>query len=247
MAKPKARKPAAKKSAKLKSAAKPKKTVSAKSASKSASAKSATAKSASTKLSATSSKSASAKSSSKSASAAPAATSAKKSSSPTSAKSSSKSAATKSAKSAPVKSAQESASTQSTATQMELPFAAPKPKKAGKASGAQAVLQKLRDYGMSLPGTSFKSPWPGHKDLAVNDKTYAYLSIDGEPFSISCKLPQSSAIALMLPFASPTPYGLGKSGWVSAQTNEPDYEMFRAWIEESYRAQAPKKFVKQLG
>lgn len=128
---------------------------------------------------------------------------------------------------------------------MEFAFGAA-PAKPARGKKAAAVLQKLRDYGLSLPGTSFKSPWPGHQDLAVNDKTYAYLSVDGEPFSISCKLPQSAAIALMLPFASPAPYGLGKSGWVRANTEEPDYEMFRAWIEESYRAQAPKKFVKQL-
>ena len=53
-------------------------------------------------------------------------------------------------------------------------------------------------------------------DLAVKDKTFAYLSIEGQPFGISCKLPRSSAGALMLPFVKPAGYGLGKSGWVSA-------------------------------
>ena len=53
----------------------------------------------------------------------------------------------------------------------------------------------------------------------------------------------------MLPFVTPTAYGLGKSGWVTAQwpAKQPiDEEMCRAWILESYRAQAPKKLVKQL-
>lgn len=112
-----------------------------------------------------------------------------------------------------------------------------------------AILKQLRDYGLALPGTHLKSPWPGHKDLAVNDKTFAYLSVEGEPFSISCKLPQTSAVALMLPFCTPTAYGLGKSGWVSAQfpANEvPPVDMLKAWIDESYRAQAPKKLLKQL-
>src|SRR5262244_3379676 len=86
-----------------------------------------------------------------------------------------------------------------------------------KKSATDGVLKELRAFGLAYPGTHTKSPWPGHLDLAVNDKTFAYLSIEGEPLGISCKLPRSSAIALMLPFCKPTPYGLGKSGWVSAQ------------------------------
>ncbi len=82
------------------------------------------------------------------------------------------------------------------------------------------LLQELRSFGLAYPGAHTKSPWPGHLDLAVNDKTFTYLSIEGEPFSISCKLPASSNVALMLPFCTPTGYGLGKSGWVSAQFPE---------------------------
>jgi predicted DNA-binding protein (MmcQ/YjbR family) len=119
---------------------------------------------------------------------------------------------------------------------------------AKKASKADAVIKELREYGLKLPGTHLKSPWPGHKDLAVNDKTFAYLPPEGQPFGISCKLPKSSNVALMLPWCTPTPYGLGKSGWVSAQppAGEIDVDMFKSWIDESYRAQAPKKYLKQL-
>ncbi len=112
-----------------------------------------------------------------------------------------------------------------------------------------AVLRQLRAYGLALPGAHTKSPWPGHLDLAVNDKTFAYLPPDGEPFSISVKLPRSAPIALMLPDTKPAPYGLGKSGWVSAEFADgklPPLEVLKAWIDESYRAQAPKKLLKQL-
>jgi hypothetical protein len=47
-----------------------------------------------------------------------------------------------------------------------------------------------------------------HEDLAVNDKTFAYLSVAGEPFALSCKLPRSAGAALGFPFAKPTGYGL---------------------------------------
>ena len=111
-----------------------------------------------------------------------------------------------------------------------------------------AVLKELRAFGLAYPGAHTKSPWPGHLDLAVKDKTFAYLSLEGEPLSIGCKLPRTNAIALTLPFCKPTPYGLGKSGWVSAsfEKHAPDVDMLKAWIDESYRAQAPKKLVASL-
>jgi len=111
------------------------------------------------------------------------------------------------------------------------------------------TLQELRAFGLAYPGAHTKSPWPGHLDLAVNDKTFAYLSLEGEPFAISCKLPSSSEVALLLPFCQPAPYGLGKSGWVRAQfpAGKPlPVDMLKEWLDESYRAQAPKKLVKQL-
>src|SRR5262245_16838482 len=53
-----------------------------------------------------------------------------------------------------------------------------------------AVHRELRAFGFTYPGHR-KSPRPGHDDLAVNNKTFAYLSNEGEPFSVSIKLPYS--------------------------------------------------------
>jgi hypothetical protein len=116
-----------------------------------------------------------------------------------------------------------------------------------KTSPTDDILRELRAFGLAYPGTHTKSPWPGHLDLAVNDKTFAYLSLEGEPLHVSCKLPRSGALALMLPFVKPGAYGLGKSGWVAASfaDHAPDVDMLKAWLDESYRAQAPKKLVKQ--
>ncbi len=115
---------------------------------------------------------------------------------------------------------------------------------------SDAAANALRALGLTYPGAHIKSPWPGHEDLAVKDKTFAYLSVDGQPFHISCKLPQSGQDALWLPFVKPTAYGLGKSGWVTAELADGEpipVDMFKAWIEESYRAQAPKKMLTLLG
>jgi predicted DNA-binding protein (MmcQ/YjbR family) len=120
---------------------------------------------------------------------------------------------------------------------------------APKKSSPDAVLHHLRAFGLAYPDAHTKSPWPGHLDLAVRDKTFAYLSLEGEPLSISCKLPQSQEAALMLPFTTPTGYGLGKSGWVTATFqagDEPPVALLEAWLDESYRAQAPKRLVAML-
>lgn len=110
------------------------------------------------------------------------------------------------------------------------------------------AADQLRAFGLTYPETGLKSPWPGHADLAVRGKTFAYLSAAGDPFSLSCKLPFSGAEALESGLGAPTGYGLGKSGWVTAAwpTDVADpIALFKAWIDESYRAQAPKKLVAQ--
>jgi len=116
-----------------------------------------------------------------------------------------------------------------------------------------AMMAELRAFGLRFPEAHTKTPWPGHLDLAVKGKTFAFMSTDGEPFSLTCKLPDSSVAALMFPFASAAGYGLGKSGWVTARFElgvGPPMEVrdvFKEWIEESYRATAPKKLVAALG
>ncbi|HWU69848.1 MAG TPA: MmcQ/YjbR family DNA-binding protein [Pseudoxanthomonas sp.] len=121
--------------------------------------------------------------------------------------------------------------------------------KAKPRQASDALLRELRAFGLAYPGAHGKSPWPGHDDLAVNDKTFAYLGVEGEPFSISCKLPQSGEAVLLLPFAKPTAYGLGKSGWVTVTPPPGELlalDVLKAWIDESYRAQAPKRLVREL-
>ena len=50
-------------------------------------------------------------------------------------------------------------------------------------------------------------------------------------------------------FASPTEYGLGRNGWVTARFPRGaslPVDILRLWIDESYRAVAPKRLVAQL-
>ena len=56
-------------------------------------------------------------------------------------------------------------------------------------------------------------------------------------------------MALTLPWVEPTGYGLGKSGWVTARVTSGPFEIdtMKGWIDQSYRAVAPKALVKGLG
>ena len=116
---------------------------------------------------------------------------------------------------------------------------------------ASTALKALKTFGLSLPGTQPKSPWPGHDDVAVNDKTFVYLSISDEDggLRVSVKLPVTGKDVLRRPAATPTGYGLGKAGWVSvrfAQGEAVPLDTVKRWMMESYRAQAPKRLLKQL-
>ena len=114
----------------------------------------------------------------------------------------------------------------------------------------ESIELALRDYAMTFPEAVEESPW-GHRAIKVKKKMFVILGgeKDVKELSMSVKLPASRDMAVDLPFAEPTGYGMGKSGWVSFNPPEdqvPSVEQLKAWVEESYRAQAPRKLVKEL-
>lgn len=111
------------------------------------------------------------------------------------------------------------------------------------------AIEELRARALGYPEAREDFPW-GHIAVKVRGKTFVFLSDEGGPVSVTCKLPASHGAALLLPFASPTGYGLGKSGWVTASfppAAEPPIALLVAWIDESYRAVAPKTLAAQVG
>lgn len=108
--------------------------------------------------------------------------------------------------------------------------------------------RELRERALSYPEASESFPW-GHRAFKVRNKSFLFLGGDDGEFSLSVKLPHSHMAALALPFAEPTGYGLGKSGWVSARFPADaalPVSLLFEWIDESYRAVAPKKLVAML-
>jgi len=109
----------------------------------------------------------------------------------------------------------------------------------------ESVLAK---HAASYPEVREDAPW-GHRAFKVKGKIFVVLVADADGLSLSTKLPESGSMALNLPFAAPTGYGLGKSGWVSARFDPkatPPLALLCEWIDESYRAIAPKRVIATL-
>jgi predicted DNA-binding protein (MmcQ/YjbR family) len=106
----------------------------------------------------------------------------------------------------------------------------------------------LRRHALSYPESNEEFPW-GHSAFKVKGKAFVFMSVHEGVLRLSLKLPLSGRVALTFPFASPTGYGLGKSGWVTAQFGAGDdvpTHMLEEWIDESFRAIAPKRVVAKL-
>lgn len=106
----------------------------------------------------------------------------------------------------------------------------------------------LLDYALSLPEAYEDHPW-GESVAKVNKKVFAFFGVASPAKSLSIKLGDNADLALALPCATPTGYGLGKSGWVSIDLHDkscPPADVLREWIEESYCNVAPKKLVKSI-
>ncbi|NTX34445.1 MmcQ/YjbR family DNA-binding protein [Myxococcus sp. CA033] len=106
----------------------------------------------------------------------------------------------------------------------------------------RAVEVRLREVMLAFPHVTEEFPW-GHRTAKVRGKMFAVLVLDEQGLTVTIKLPQSHEAALMLPFAEPTGYGLGKSGWVTARFAPGEVapvELLSLWVHESFRAVAPK-------
>jgi len=111
------------------------------------------------------------------------------------------------------------------------------------------LVEKLRKLGLSYPDTYEDHPW-GHIAIKIKPagKVFIFIGTHEDRVTFSVKLPDSRDMAVDLPWAEPTHYGMGKHGWVTGHVKpkEAPMDLIRAWVDESFRAIAPKKLVKQL-
>jgi predicted DNA-binding protein (MmcQ/YjbR family) len=108
-----------------------------------------------------------------------------------------------------------------------------------------AIEARLRATAAAYPETTEDHPW-GETAFKVRGKVFLFLHRGDAALSFSMKLPVSREFALVWDFAAPTGYGLGRSGWVTcrlAPDTEVDPDLLLGWLDESWRAVAPKKLA----
>ena len=114
-----------------------------------------------------------------------------------------------------------------------------------RATAVEAALRRLRALALSYPETREDFPW-GEPVVKVRQRVFLFLGRSDGGLSLTVKLPGSATFALDLPFVEPTGYGLARSGWVTARFGRrarPPLQLLERWVEESYRAVAPKRLA----
>jgi predicted DNA-binding protein (MmcQ/YjbR family) len=107
---------------------------------------------------------------------------------------------------------------------------------------------ELRAFAMSLPEAWEDHPW-GESVAKVGRKVFVFFGDDADERarSFTVKLRESHDEASAMPWTADPGYGLGRGGWLTVTPPEDaPLEMLLAWIEESYRAVAPKRLIAQL-
>jgi predicted DNA-binding protein (MmcQ/YjbR family) len=110
----------------------------------------------------------------------------------------------------------------------------------------EGVGRQLLAQALAYPEAAEDWPW-GERVVKVRGKIFAFLAFGPDTLSLTVKLPASRDFALMFEPCAPTGYGLGKSGWVSCRLGPAggfDTGLLAGWVDESYRAVAPKRLVK---
>jgi predicted DNA-binding protein (MmcQ/YjbR family) len=119
------------------------------------------------------------------------------------------------------------------------------PKTVKKVPPLKRAESLLRDTALEYPHTEEAHPW-GETAIKVKGKTFLFMRLAPAELSFSVKLPKSGIQALALPFVKPTEYGMGKHGWVTvrvAKVTKALESQFIDWLDESFRAVAPKKVL----
>ncbi|MFF1304853.1 MmcQ/YjbR family DNA-binding protein [Streptomyces sp. NPDC058307] len=112
--------------------------------------------------------------------------------------------------------------------------------------------EKVREFALGLPGAVEEFPW-GESVAKVKGKVFVFLGVDdgSHPPGMTVKLTDEAVHthALTCPGAAPSGYGLGRAGWVRVPLEgkgAPRAELLCDWVEESYRAIAPKRLIAEL-
>ena len=112
------------------------------------------------------------------------------------------------------------------------------------------AARNLLEAALRYPGAHEDHPW-GETVVKVDGKIFLFIMLTADgALRLTVKLPDQAADVLAAhAFTAPTGYGLGRSGWITAQIPEAlafDEGTLRGWLDASYRAVAKKGRIREL-
>jgi predicted DNA-binding protein (MmcQ/YjbR family) len=107
------------------------------------------------------------------------------------------------------------------------------------------AAKALRERALGYPKTVEDHPWGDTAFKVDGKKVFCFFGeSENGGFGCSMKLPYRAEEALKIRGAKPTPYGLGRAGWVSfkfgPKAGAPLAKLLD-YLDESWRAVAPKR------
>ncbi len=110
------------------------------------------------------------------------------------------------------------------------------------------AIAALREAALAYPESREEHPW-GQSAFKVGKKTFLFMTPFPDALNGSMKLPTSFEFALDYGFAKPAGYNLARARWVDLHFEGGDdipLPVLLAWIDESFRAVAPKRVVRGM-
>ncbi|HVZ14326.1 MAG TPA: MmcQ/YjbR family DNA-binding protein [Bauldia sp.] len=112
----------------------------------------------------------------------------------------------------------------------------------------RSAERALVRFALTFPEATEDWPWD-ERVIKVRGKIFVFLGMVEGTLRVGVKLPISHEMALTLPYCLPSGYGLGRAGWITAHLtgrHKPDVPLLKSWIEQSYRAVAPRRLSASL-
>ena len=115
---------------------------------------------------------------------------------------------------------------------------------------AQDHLRRLEQIATSLPEAERVDieAWGGEPTFRVRGKNFVFAGRDGRSLSVKLTPEEAAAVVASDPDATPTGYGLGRSGWVSlrlpARPSAARWQEVAEMIRISYTLVAPKRLAR---
>lgn len=113
---------------------------------------------------------------------------------------------------------------------------------------AKRLQAEIEAFALSLPEAWSDTPWDESRVSKVRKKIFAFHGTPEQP-GLSVKLTDSLDHGRSLKGAEPVGYGLGRHGWTYIPfvgLGAGDAEVLVDFVEESYRAVAPKTLIRAI-